>query len=66
MEVISYQTQRRLLYRSMGMMKQDEELWTRFGSTGKIEDYLKYRTEIKNSSHDTNSVDKERNDGRDG
>ena len=51
---------------SMGMMKQDEELWTRFVSTGKVEDYLKYRTEIINSSYDANSVDKERNDGRDG
>ena len=46
-------------------MKQDEDSWTRFMSTGRVEDYLKYRTEIKNSSSDTNSVDKEKNNGRD-
>lgn len=51
---------------SMEMVKQDEDdSWTRFVNTGRVEDYLKYRTEIKNSSSDTNSVDKERNDGRD-
>ena len=49
---------------SMEMMKHDEDLWTRFVSTGRVEDYLKYRTEIKNSSYDTDLVDEERNDGR--
>ena len=50
---------------SMEMMGQDEDLWTRFVNTGRVEDYLKYRTEIKNNSSDTNSVDEEKSDGRD-
>ena len=45
---------------SMEMMKQSEDLWTKFVSTGKVEDYLKYRTETKNSSSGT-----ERDNGRD-
>ena len=49
---------------SMEMMEQDEDSWTRFVSTGRVEDYLKYRTELKNNSSYLNSTDKERNDGR--
>lgn len=50
---------------SVEMMKQSEDLWTKFVSTGKVEDYLKYRTEIRNSSSDTDLFDRERDDGRD-
>ena len=39
---------------SVEMMEHDEDLWTRFVSTGSVEDYLKYRI-----------ADKERKDGRD-
>ena len=51
---------------SVEMMEHDEELWTRFVSTGSVEDYLKYRTEIRNSFDDSEIADKERKDGRDG
>ncbi len=50
---------------SMEMMEHDEDLWTRFVSTGSVEDYLKYRTEIRNSFDDSEIADKEREDGRD-
>ena len=45
---------------SMEMMKQSEDLWTKFVSTGKVEDYLKYRTETKNSSSGTDLFGRER------
>ena len=50
---------------SVEMMEHDEDLWTRFVSTGSVEDYLKYRTEIRNSFDDSEIADKERKDGRD-
>ena len=50
---------------SMEMMKQSEDLWTKFVSTGKVEDYLKYRTETKNSSSGTDLFGRERDNGRD-
>lgn len=50
---------------SMEIMGQDEDSWTRFISTGRVEDYLKYRTEIRNNTEYGNIADKEREDGRD-
>ena len=50
---------------SVELMEHDEDLWTRFVSTGSVEDYLKYRTEIRNSFDDSEIADKERKDGRD-
>ena len=49
---------------SVELMEHDEDLWTRFVSTGSVEDYLKYRTEIRNSFDDSEIADKERKDGR--
>lgn len=51
---------------SMEMTGQNDDSWTRFASTGRVEDYLKYRTEIRNSSGGTDSGDKDRNDDRKG
>lgn len=42
--VADIEIQRRFLYMSVEMMEHDEDLWTRFVSTGSVEDYLKYRT----------------------
>ena len=41
---------------SVEMMEHDEDLWTRFVSTGSVEDYLKYRTEIRNSFDDSENL----------